>query len=201
MYHTITIGSLRQKTDAWNAELALKKESPILPMMGSPPPTTSSSSDTRGQYDMDIFKRKIQFIEYQKTIAKNKKEIKPVSRPAVVYETTEELTKTVDPTPFLKPWFRLDMYLKKIKVKEYIQEHLQQGTLTGSAEEYLTTLYERIQQKQLNTQKEVEYDSAEGRIRRIYCLHPKESTHRTRKTKAEAMDGPQDLKISGEILT
>lgn len=192
MYHTITIQSLRQKIQSWNNELG-KTQDPFPTIVSTVAPvpvsTDSSTSDTRGQYDMDIFKRKIQFIEYQKTTAKNKKEIKSVSRPPIIYSSTEELVNSMDPTPFLKPWFRLDMYLKKVKVREYVDEHIKNGTLSGSAEDYLSTLYEHIHNKQLNTQKEVDYDSSEGRILQIYSLHPKEAKTTSKKKKTEALSG------------
>ena len=129
----------------------------------------SSKREYKGnQYELDMFKQKIQYIEYKKHNAKNKKVNPNANKVNTVFANTDELEKELDKTAYKKPWARLDMYSKKKKIKEYLESQIQLGELKGTIDIYYPKMEQMIHEKKLTKKSEVDYDQETCTITRIH---------------------------------
>lgn len=172
---TIEQETLKQATDNLTIKVSLAEN-----MLSKPIPielkvenanTNVQKVEYKGnQYELDMFKKKIQFIDYKKHNAKNKKVLPTVNRVSHVCETTEELEQQLAKKDIKKTWSRLDMFSKKQKIREFLHRQIMEGTLKGPADTYFPTLEKMVQEKKLTKKSDVEYDVETGTITQITSM-------------------------------
>ncbi len=124
-----------------------------------------SSKPYRGnQHDLDTFNNTIQYIEYKKNLRKNKKNIK-IPQNNNVFDDMESLQEKLYNDQFKKNWSRLDVYSKKTKISEYMEELVKDKKIEEeNVKNIIANIYRLLEQKKLNKKGNIEYDSENGKI-------------------------------------
>lgn len=128
----------------------------------------SKQKEYRGnQYELDQFKNKISYMEYKKLNAKNKKQL-TVKNNVDLVETFDELEAKLLDNQFKKKWTKLDIYSKKVKLKEYLEELYKKNELT---EDQYELIYKQLEtliiEKKLSKKTDILYNETNGKITEI----------------------------------
>lgn len=123
------------------------------------------------QHDLDNYLNTMQYMQYQKQIRKNVRQTKIISKENT-FSTLEDMHSHLEKDQFLKKWSRLDMYLKKLKIKEFVETKLESGSIKSDKKDYyIRKLNHLIVDKKLNKKNEITYDSEVGKIIDIPCFN------------------------------
>jgi hypothetical protein len=119
------------------------------------------------QYELDQFKNKISYMEYKKLNAKNKKQL-IVKNNVDLVETVDELEAKLLDNQFKKKWTKLDIYSKKVKLKEYLDDLYKKNELT---EVQFELIYKQLEtliiEKKLSKKTDILYNETIGKITEI----------------------------------
>tara|TARA_B100000941_G_C28456152_1_gene528043 strand:- start:154 stop:645 length:492 start_codon:yes stop_codon:yes gene_type:complete len=119
------------------------------------------------QHDLDTYLNTIKYMEYKKKLRKNVRQSKEISSENT-FNNLDDIHKHLEKNQFNCKWSRLDNYLKKIKLKEYINAQIKDDKLCQSKkEEVFKKLINLLNKKKLNKSTEIVYDIVEGKISKI----------------------------------
>lgn len=152
----ISIETLRKELNEFNTNNELSINN------GTQEPTRNMVGN---QFDLNNFQFRVSYLEYQKSISKSKKDIKtkPLSK---MLETQDDLERELGKNRFDKPWSKLDIFAKKTKIKEYLEDKY-----PNNVSEYMLILEPLLQNKKLNKKTDVNYDSENEKIININHLN------------------------------
>ena len=124
-----------------------------------------SDKEYRGnQPELDTYLNTIKYMEYKKNIRKNVKQTKGVSSENT-FDNNDAVQKYFEESQYKRKWSRLDMFLKKKKIDEYIQNKVKENIINESdIKKYKQLLYTKLYEKKLNTKKDLVYDEKVGTI-------------------------------------
>jgi len=124
-----------------------------------------STKEYRGnQHELDTYLNTIKYMEYKKNVRKNVRKPKTISEENT-FSDYNALQSHLEETQYKKKWCRLDSYLKKKKIQEYIKNLIKDEKIKEyDYERYFALLNKKITDKQLNTKSEVTYDEDIGII-------------------------------------
>ncbi len=124
-----------------------------------------SDKEYRGnQHELDTYLNTIKYMEYKKNIRKNVKQTKGVSSENT-FDNNDAVQKYFEESQYKRKWSRLDMFLKKKKIDEYIQNKVKENIINESdIKKYKQLLYTKLYEKKLNTKKDLVYDEKVGTI-------------------------------------
>jgi hypothetical protein len=112
-------------------------------------------------YVLDQYNIRQRRIEYQETIAKNKKQIKN-EHEVKLYDNASDFMNAFEQNRYLKKWHRLDEYAKRIKMNEFFEKWLTQNQHIKFTPKELTN--KLIIQHSLNKRFKIDYDDKNGII-------------------------------------
>jgi hypothetical protein len=121
------------------------------------------------QYQLDAWLNQLQYNEYVKNNAKNKKVVKN-KRDAIQFETAESCYDAVVQASIKKKWARLDTYTKKNRVDEYLNRMVENNNIDEANKlELKQRLNKMIDDKSLKP-KDIVYDDEVGIIKDITAI-------------------------------
>jgi hypothetical protein len=122
------------------------------------------------QYDLDQFKNKLSYMEYQKLNAKHKKQV-AVKNNVELVNTIDELEAKLLENQFKKKWTKLDNYSKKVKLKEYTNELCVKKELSDDQSLLVYTQLEKlVLEKKLSKKTDIVYNETTGKIIEIPAM-------------------------------
>tara|TARA_B100000575_G_scaffold222939_1_gene183350 strand:+ start:4655 stop:5134 length:480 start_codon:yes stop_codon:yes gene_type:complete len=122
------------------------------------------------QHDLDTYLNTVRYMEYQKNIRKNVRKTKVIGEENT-FNSVEDIQSHLEKNQFKKKWSRLDTYLKKIKLKEFVDVQVESGKiLLSNKDSTYKNLLNLLQDKKLNKKNEISYDEVNGKIIKIFCL-------------------------------
>ncbi len=121
------------------------------------------------QNDLNKFMSRVSYLEYCKSVKKNSRPI--AKKEYNQFETADDIHAHLEKQQFLKPWSRLDNYCRKIKIKEYINNKINNGEFDKKYDYYFKEFNNLLEKKKLHKKNEISYDSKNGIILKIfnYC--------------------------------
>ena len=124
------------------------------------------------QYELDQFNWELQKKEYYARIRKEK--LGRTEKETTEVESVDKLQNMLEKDQYNKKWNKLDLYCKKQKFKEYIND-LRNSSLIEEGEEklYLNYLFKMLTKKVLTKSSEVDYDIQRQKITNIPILDKK----------------------------
>jgi len=118
------------------------------------------------QHDLTTFIQRVSFEDYKKKMKKTY-----IQKNEKVFSDANEIQKMLEQNQYKKKWGRLDNYCKKMKIKEYLNNMINNGDLnTNNYDKYFNSCMNRVRNKKLNKKNEIEYDDIQGKIKKIYNL-------------------------------
>jgi len=116
------------------------------------------------QHELDTYLNTIKYMEYKKQIRKNVKQTKVVSHENTFMDN-ESVQKHFEESQYKKKWSRLDNFLKRKKIEEFIKKKLDENIINLENEsKYKIMLIKQLNNKKLNTKKDITYDEINGTI-------------------------------------
>ena len=130
--------------------------------------TIETKTTYRGnQHELDTYLNTINYMEYQKRLRKNVRQTKVIDEEHT-FQSVEDIQSHLELNQFKHKWSRLDNYLKKIKLKEFVEIQVQLGNLSNVNKHPIhQKLLKLLSQKKLNKKNEISYDEVVGQILKI----------------------------------
>ena len=121
------------------------------------------------QNDLNKFMSRVAYLDYCKSIKKNGRQ--NIKKEYNQFDSANDIHAQLEKQQFLRPWSRLDDYCKKIKIKEYIKNKINNGEFDKEFNYYVTEFNSLLGKKKLHKKNEISYDSKNGVILKIfnYC--------------------------------
>ena len=129
--------------------------------------TLIENKNYRGnQHDLQTFMQRVSFEEYKKKVKKTY-----VQKNETIYSSADDIQEMLEKSQYKKKWGRLDNYCKKVKIKEYLNNLINNGDLNKDKyDEYFEWCEDKIKKKKLNKKNEIDYNDVEGKINKIFNL-------------------------------
>jgi hypothetical protein len=116
------------------------------------------------QHDLDTYLNTINYMEYIKNNRKNGRKTKVISHENT-FDNISSLQDHLEKTQFNKKWSRLDNYLKKIKLKEFLKNKIKNEIIAEEKYDfYYSILINMLNNKKLNKKTELIYDEENANI-------------------------------------
>lgn len=128
-------------------------------------PTIEIKKEYRGnQHDLDTYLNTINYMEYVKNNKKNGRKTKVISHENT-FSDISSLQEHFETNQYMKKWSRLDLFLKKNKIKEFLEKKVKDEVISDNKKEhYFRLLTNLLNNKKLNKKSEVVYDENNGYI-------------------------------------
>ena len=128
-------------------------------------PTIEIKKEYRGnQHDLDTYLNTINYMEYVKNNKKNGRKTKVISHENT-FSDISSLQEYFETNQYMKKWSRLDLFLKKNKIKEFLEKKVNDEVISDNKKEhYFRLLTNLLNNKKLNKKSEVVYDENNGYI-------------------------------------
>lgn len=116
------------------------------------------------QHDLDTYLNTINYMEYIKNNRKNGRKTQVISHENT-FSDISSLQKHFETTQYMKKWSRLDLFLKKNKIKEFLEKKIRDNIISSDKKEhYFKLLINLLNDKKLNKKSEIVYDENNGYI-------------------------------------
>ena len=128
-------------------------------------PVTQIKKEYRGnQHDLDTYLNTINYMEYVKSTRKNGRKTQ-----ALIHENTftdiSSIQDHFETNQYMKKWSRIDLFLKKNKIKEFLENKVKEEVIIKDKKEhYFKLLINLLYNKKLNTKSQIIYDENNGYI-------------------------------------
>ena len=128
-------------------------------------PVTQIKKEYRGnQHDLDTYLNTVNYMEYVKNNRKNGRKTKAISHENTFSDLTS-IQEHFEKNQYMKKWSRLDLFLKKNKIKEFLDKKINEEIIPNTKSEYYFKLLTNLlNNKKLNKKSEIIYDENNGYI-------------------------------------
>lgn len=117
------------------------------------------------QHDLDTFMNQVRYMEYLKSTRQNSRSDKIISEDNTL-DSVDDMMNLIEKNQYKRKWGRLDNYLKKNKIKEYLQHLVSINTIPSNKYEYYSNkILHLLENKKLNSK--IEYDEVNCKIIKI----------------------------------
>ena len=116
------------------------------------------------QHDLDTYLNTINYMEYVRNNRKNVLKTQVITQENT-FNDISSIQSHFEKNQFNKKWSRLDRFLKKIKLDEFISKQITENNITIDKKKYyLDILIRMLDNKKLNKKSEIIYDENNGYI-------------------------------------
>jgi len=128
-------------------------------------PAVEIKKEYRGnQHDLDTYLNTINYMEYVKNNKKNGRKTQVISHENTFSDITS-LQEHFETNQYMKKWSRLDLFLKKNKIKEFLEIKVKDNVIPSDKKDhYFKLLTNLLNNKKLNKKSEIVYDENNGYI-------------------------------------
>ena len=128
-------------------------------------PVPQIKKDYRGnQHDLDTYLNTINYMEYVKNNRKNGRKTQVLGHENT-FNDISSIQAHFETNQYRKKWSRLDLFLKKNKIKEFLENKVKEEVIIKDKKEhYFKLLTNLLNNKKLNKKYEIIYDENNGYI-------------------------------------